>query len=163
MELPTDTAHGEQPVIPSAVPGFEIPEMDDVSILATPMPEEKDFRDYILVFPENAFPPIYIYLSKNPLDPIWTRRKKITEVRNAYKHWEKHGHEFPELKNAKQYVDAAHDFMNNPPDGTLTKTRDNGDELFYHPETNIFASKSKDNAPRTMFKPTDKMDYWNDQ
>ncbi|KHT07778.1 S-type Pyocin domain-containing protein [Pectobacterium brasiliense] len=68
MELPTDTAHGEQPVIPSAVPGFEIPEMDDVSILATPMPEEKDFRDYILVFPENAFPPIYIYLSKLPVN-----------------------------------------------------------------------------------------------
>lgn len=64
IELPTDTAHGEQPVIPSAVPGFEIPEMDDVSILATPMPEEKDFRDYILVFPENVFPPIYVYLSK---------------------------------------------------------------------------------------------------
>ncbi len=64
IELPTDTAHGEQPVIPSAVPGFEIPEMDDISILATPMPEEKDFRDYILVFPENAFPPIYVYLSK---------------------------------------------------------------------------------------------------
>ncbi|MBA0199462.1 S-type pyocin domain-containing protein [Pectobacterium carotovorum] len=68
MELPTDTAHGEQPVIPSAVPGFEIPEMDDVSILATPMPDEKDFRDYILVFPENAFPPIYIYLSKPPVN-----------------------------------------------------------------------------------------------
>ncbi|KHT17931.1 S-type pyocin domain-containing protein [Pectobacterium brasiliense] len=65
MELPTDTAHGEQPVIPSAVPGFEIPEMDDVSILATPMPDEKGFRDYILVFPENAFPPIYVYLSED--------------------------------------------------------------------------------------------------
>ncbi|WJM85462.1 type VI secretion system PAAR protein [Dickeya chrysanthemi] len=68
VELPTDTAHGEQPVIPSAVPGFEIPELDDVSILATPMPDEKDFRDYILVFPENAFPPIYVYLSKPPVN-----------------------------------------------------------------------------------------------
>ncbi|UYX07840.1 S-type pyocin domain-containing protein [Pectobacterium cacticida] len=68
VELPTDTAHGEQPVIPSAVPGFEIPEMDDVSILATPIPKEKDFRDYILVFPENAFPPIYVYLSKPPVN-----------------------------------------------------------------------------------------------
>ncbi|MBN3181935.1 S-type pyocin domain-containing protein [Pectobacterium brasiliense] len=68
VELPMDTAHGEQPVIPSAVPGFEIPEMDDVSILATPMPDEKDFRDYILVFPENAFPPIYVYLSKPPVN-----------------------------------------------------------------------------------------------
>ncbi|MBN3263013.1 S-type pyocin domain-containing protein [Pectobacterium brasiliense] len=68
MELPTDTAHGEQPVISSAIPGFEIPEMDDVSILATPIPDEKDFRDYILVFAENTFPPIYIYLSKLPVD-----------------------------------------------------------------------------------------------
>ncbi|MBJ7220582.1 type VI secretion system PAAR protein [Brenneria sp. L3-3C-1] len=68
MELPTDTAHGEQPVIPSAIPGFEIPEIEDVSILATPIPEEKDFRDYILVFPENAFPPIYVYLSKPPVN-----------------------------------------------------------------------------------------------
>lgn len=67
VELPTDTAHGEQPVIPSAVPGFEIPEMDDVSILATPIPDEKDFRDYILVFPENAFPPIYVYLSESKI------------------------------------------------------------------------------------------------
>ncbi|PWC14601.1 S-type Pyocin domain-containing protein, partial [Brenneria roseae subsp. roseae] len=68
VELPTDTAHGEQPVIPSAIPGFEIPEMDDVSILVTPMPDEKDFRDYILVFPENVFPPIYVYLSKPPVN-----------------------------------------------------------------------------------------------
>ena len=65
MELPMDTAHGERPVLPSAVPGFEIPEMDDVRILSTPIPEEKDFRDYILVFPENVFPPIYIYLSED--------------------------------------------------------------------------------------------------
>ncbi|WP_245929654.1 type VI secretion system PAAR protein [Brenneria roseae] len=67
MELPTDTAHGEQPVISSAVPGFEIPEMDNVSILSTPIPDERDFRDYILVFPENAFPPIYVYLSKSQM------------------------------------------------------------------------------------------------
>lgn len=68
VELPSDTAHGEQPVISSAVPGFEIPEMDDVTILATPMPDEKDFRDYILVFPENEFPPIYVYLGKPPVE-----------------------------------------------------------------------------------------------
>ncbi|WP_281728913.1 S-type pyocin domain-containing protein [Brenneria roseae] len=41
--------------------------MDDVSILATPIPDEKDFRDYILVFPENVFPPIYVYLSENKI------------------------------------------------------------------------------------------------
>ncbi|MCL6336336.1 S-type pyocin domain-containing protein [Pectobacterium atrosepticum] len=68
MGLPTDTAHGEVPVVPAAIPGFEVPEMDDVSILVSPLPDEKDFRDYILVFPENVFPPIYIYLSKPPVN-----------------------------------------------------------------------------------------------
>ena len=32
-----------------------------------PMPEEKNFRDYILVHPTGAFQPIYIYLSKPPV------------------------------------------------------------------------------------------------
>ena len=45
----------------------------------------------------------------------------------------------------------------------MTKTRDNGDILLYHPESNTLGIKSKDGAPRTMFKPADKMDYWNDQ
>jgi len=39
-----------------------------VTITTTPPPEEKDFRDYILVFPGNAHPPIYIYLSKPPIE-----------------------------------------------------------------------------------------------
>ncbi len=31
------------------------------------MPEEKDFRDYILVFPIPNMPPVYVYLSKPPV------------------------------------------------------------------------------------------------
>ncbi|EEL2011255.1 killer protein of pyocin s3 [Salmonella enterica] len=33
-----------------------------------PMPDEKDFRDYILVHPEGGFDPIYIYFSKPPVN-----------------------------------------------------------------------------------------------
>jgi uncharacterized Zn-binding protein involved in type VI secretion len=49
------------------IPGLEHPDIQNVTITTTPPPEEKDFRDYILVFPGNVHPPIYIYLSKPPV------------------------------------------------------------------------------------------------
>ncbi|EOT4097416.1 hypothetical protein ACLADE_005053, partial [Escherichia coli] len=94
---------------------------------------------------------------------IWTETKKAEPVGNAYGHWTKHGKEFPEYQNAKQYVDAAHNFMTNPPPGTLTKTRPNGDTLYYNPVTNVFASKDINGVPRTMFKPEKGIEYWNKQ
>ncbi|MGT8860043.1 VENN motif pre-toxin domain-containing protein, partial [Enterobacter sp. 186315] len=94
---------------------------------------------------------------------IWTETKKAEPVGNAYGHWTKHGKEFPEYQNAKQYVDAAHNFMTTPPSGTLTKTRPNGDTLYYNPATNIFASKDINGVPRTMFKPEKGLEYWNKQ
>lgn len=51
-----------------AIPGLEHPDIQGVTITTTPPPEEKDFRDYILVFPGNVHPPIYIYLSKPPVE-----------------------------------------------------------------------------------------------
>ena len=98
------------------------------------------------------------YISK-----IWSDKKNTTSVENAYGHWQKHGAEFPEYKNAKQYVEAAHKFVTNPPDGTLTKTRPNGDTLYYNPSSNTFGIKMSDGSPRTMFKPDVGMDYWNKQ
>lgn len=84
---------------------------------------------------------------------IWTETKKAEPVGNAYGHWTKHGKEFPEYQNAKQYVDAEHNFMTNPPPGTLTKTRPNGNTLYYNPVTNVFASNDINGVSRTMFKP----------
>lgn len=54
------------------------------------------------------------------------------------------------------------DFVREPPSGALTKTRKNGDTLYYHPDSNTFAVKTKDGVPKTMFKPK-KMDYWEKQ
>ncbi|OCG31423.1 hypothetical protein A9G33_05150 [Gilliamella sp. Choc3-5] len=92
-------------------------------------------------------------LGKRPEDKIWTETSKKESVKNAYDHWDKHKHEFPEFQNSKQYVDATHNFVRNPPEGTLTKVRENGDTLYYNPSTNIFAIKNADGTPRTMFKP----------
>ena len=84
-------------------------------------------------------------------------------VKNAFQHWIKHGKEFPNLQNAKQYVEAAQEFVTNPPPGTLSKLRPNGDTVLYSPSTNTFAVKTADGVPRTMFKPNNGMTYFNAQ
>lgn len=63
-----DTGSDQEPVGLEPLPGLEYPDIDDVRVIITPMPEEKDFRDYILVFPENEYPPVYIFLSKPPVE-----------------------------------------------------------------------------------------------
>lgn len=53
--------------------------------------------------------------------------------------------------------------MENPSAGTLTKTRSNGDVLFYQSSTNTFVIKDKNGNIKTMFKPKYKEKYWNAQ
>lgn len=94
---------------------------------------------------------------------IWTKGGKLSGVENALGHWKKHGNEFPEFQNAKQYVDGAKDFFKNSPSGTLMKIRPDGDVLKYHQKTNTFGVMDATGVPRTMFRPTDGIKYWNIQ
>ncbi|WP_343463657.1 VENN motif pre-toxin domain-containing protein [Pantoea sp.] len=111
------------------------------------------------------------YISSKAKDiQIWSETKKKDPVSNAYGHWDKHKSEFPEYQNSKQYVEAAHSFVSNPPPGTLTKVRSNGERVYYNPSTNTFAVKRVDGVSRTMFKadPSDhgyktNLDYFNAQ
>ncbi len=99
-----------------------------------------------------------------PLIGDWTATKAATAPENALRHWNDHGAEFPQYTNASEYVQAAQDFVNNPPSGSLTKVRPgNGDQLFYDPATNTFVSATANGVPRTMFKPSAGMSYWNRQ
>ena len=75
--------------------------------------------------------------------PLWTSTKAKTGVENAFGHWQKHGAEFPEFQNAKQYVESVKDFFSKPPSGTLMKTRPNGDTLFYNPANPTSATGAK--------------------
>lgn len=95
--------------------------------------------------------------------PLWTSTSTKSGVENALGHFKKHGAEFPEYANATQYARGARDFVTNPPAGTLSKVRANGDTLFYNPTTNTFAVQRGDGALRTMFRPTDGISYWNKQ
>ncbi|WP_426243565.1 hypothetical protein [Psychrobacter sp. TWP2-1-2] len=83
----------------------------------------------------------------------WTSTKKRSPNTNLAEHWSKHSKEFPELKSQNDYYRHAQEFVSDPPRGTLNKTRKNGDTVLYNPKTNTFAVKTKDGAPRTIFKP----------
>jgi len=93
---------------------------------------------------------------------IWTPGTPNNSVKNAFGHWTKHKGEFPELNNALQYVQSAQNFITNPPKGTLTKVRTNGDILMYNQSTNIFAI-NRGGVPATYFKPKDGINYFNGQ
>ena len=82
---------------------------------------------------------------------------------NAEEHWEKHGREFPEFHSAADYEQGALRFVTNPPPGTLTKSRENGDTLYYDPATNTFAVKDRSGEPRTFFRPNSGRAYWDRQ
>jgi|GEM_PF-1871096 len=94
---------------------------------------------------------------------IWTEGKFRDSVKNAFDHWKRHKSEFPHLNNAIEYVEEARAFVKNPPSGTLTKLRPEGDMLLYHPETNIFAVMDSNGIPKTMFKPLQGLQYFERQ
>jgi filamentous hemagglutinin len=95
-------------------------------------------------------------------DAVWSHGQEGGN-RNAEEHWEKHGREFPEFHSAQEYEQGALRFITRPPPGTLTKTRENGDTLFYDPATNTFAVKDRHGEPRTFFRPDSGRAYWDRQ
>ncbi|WP_434523880.1 S-type pyocin domain-containing protein [Photorhabdus asymbiotica] len=67
FKVPAHTGNEEPPFIPSQITVLPIPDRVGSDIESLPMPEEKDFRDYILVLPIPNMPPVYVYLSKPPV------------------------------------------------------------------------------------------------
>ncbi|WP_434524149.1 S-type pyocin domain-containing protein [Photorhabdus asymbiotica] len=70
FKVPAHTGNEEPPFIPSQITVLPIPDKVGSDIESLPMPEEKDFRDYILVLPIPNMPPVYVYLSKPPVKPL---------------------------------------------------------------------------------------------
>jgi len=91
---------------------------------------------------------------------VWSETKALSRVQNAFKHWMDHRSEFPNLQNSKQYVEAAWEFVTNPPAGVVSKIRANGDVLLYDAASNTFGVKNAQGIPKTMFKPTDGAAYF---
>ena len=91
--------------------------------------------------------------------PMWSASRRYSAQANAERAFERNGEAFG-AKTLDQFVKKAHAFVEDPPRGTLTLTRTNGDTVFYDPKGNVFAIATKDGAPRTMFKPDEGMAYW---
>ena len=100
--------------------------------------------------------------AKGATTPIWSATKSKSAVENALGHWNKHKAEFPELANARQYAKTAGSLVTSPPAGALTKAR-GAETLIYDQATNTFLVRGANGAPKTMFRPTDGLDYWNKQ
>ena len=90
---------------------------------------------------------------------IWSSTKHKTPVQNAFEHWKDHRNEFPELFNAKQYVESSRGLFQYS-EGTLTKIRSNGEILSYQTQSNTFGAFTKDGVPKTMFRPREGLYYW---
>ncbi|HZZ88001.1 MAG TPA: hypothetical protein VFE13_06665 [Caulobacteraceae bacterium] len=94
--------------------------------------------------------------------PIWAANRKHTAQENADYQFGKNGKDFGALSET-DYVAKVHAFVDRPPSGVQKVERANGDALLYDAKTNTFAVVTKAGAPRTMFKPRDGANYWQQQ
>ena len=76
-------------------------------------------------------------------------------------HYEKHGKEMG-FDSAKSYEAAASEVINHP-DSLHRIEEEDGDDVYYHEETNSFVIVSVDGYIRTFFYPDDGLDYFNRQ
>ena len=76
-------------------------------------------------------------------------------------HYEKHGKEMG-FDSPKSYEAAANDVIHNPNSLHRIEEED-GDDVYYHEETNSFVIVSVDGYIRTFFYPDDGLDYFNRQ
>jgi pyocin large subunit-like protein len=94
--------------------------------------------------------------------PFWAANRTRTAEENAQRAFERNGEAFG-AASVEAYVATAHRFVSDPPKGSESLKRANGDTLIYDPAGNIFAVVSKAGAPRALFKPDDGPAYWDVQ
>ena len=119
------------------------------------------------LFPQSS-PTSTIELKHNA-GSIWTSTREMTAEQNAAAHFKKHGRDF-KFTSQEEYINAAHEFLSNPPIGTISVMQRDGDVVLYDPIKNWFGVKTKNGIPRTLFQPDPKihgyktnMDYFNAQ
>ncbi|MFG3480512.1 hypothetical protein ACGF3K_35690, partial [Streptomyces sp. NPDC047980] len=97
---------------------------------------------------------------------IWASSKKFPSVKNALEHFKSHRGEFPELQNAKQYVEMAHFYRQaanspKPPAGyrvwdRLDKSGNLNGYVVYEKKSNTLVSYDSGGVPKTMNRPAPK-------
>ncbi|MDZ4370043.1 MAG: hypothetical protein U1C74_01300 [Phenylobacterium sp.] len=94
--------------------------------------------------------------------PMWSSTRRYSAQENAERAFARNGEAFG-AADVDAFIQKAHTFVHKPPRGTQTIDRSNGDTLMYDPKGNVFAIRTAQGAPRTMFKPDDGPAYWEEQ
>ena len=94
--------------------------------------------------------------------PVWSEARNRTAEEGAQRSFERNGEDF-NASTVDAYIQQAHAFIADPPAGTETVQRRNGDTLYYHAPSNTFAVATRDGAPRTLFRPDEGAAYWAEQ
>ena len=68
VDVPLNTGNQNRPILPNPVMVNPLPDSTGIRATTSPAPDEKSFADYILILPVADIPPIYIYLSKPPVE-----------------------------------------------------------------------------------------------
>jgi len=67
-DVPAHTGNPNPPILPDPVMVNPLPDSSGIRATTSPAPDEKHFTDYILILPVADIPPIYLYLSKPPVE-----------------------------------------------------------------------------------------------
>lgn len=97
-----------------------------------------------------------------PEKAVLTASRRETVNAKVARLYERNGAAFG-ARSAEDYLAKIQAFTGQPPSGTDTVKRPNGDTLYYQASTNTFAVVARDGTPRTMFKPDDGPNYWQEQ
>lgn len=89
--------------IPNPVIVDPLPEDTSIEATTTPAPEEKNFADYILVLPISDIPPIYIYLSKPPVE--FLEVEPYDDFNNRSRQGEYHADHIPSRAAVELYLE----------------------------------------------------------
>ena len=103
------------------------------------------------------------YLKREQNNNLWTSTRRLNSAENALDHFNRHKNKFDDVNNLNDYLDLVYVYTKNTSSKILIKLRQNGDILKYDPEKNIFIVMDRNGTPRTMFKPSDGIEYWNRQ
>ncbi len=93
--------------------------------------------------------------------PVTANRRETVDEK-VQRQFARNGAAFA-ARTPEEFVAKMRAFVANPPAGTETVKRPNGDTLFYQASTNTFAVADRSGTPRTMFKPDEGAAYWAEQ
>jgi len=141
--------------------GLSNSEIDTLNYLTARVPAYAQYADKKAVSAigqlERKIDPALLQETKAATPARWSKGSSQDALKNAERHFQKHGADFPDVKSTEEYIQKAHNFVTNPPPKILTKISRDGDKIFYDPISETFAVQDKNGAMKTIYKANPKI------